>query len=421
MLNNYLRTEKGLLIASDIMPNIGTVSISVLVKTGSRYENAEMNGISHYLEHMAFKGTEKRSAKQIAEEFDMIGGYLNAYTSREVTVYQAKILKEDLDLAVDILSDIIQHSTFTNEELERERTVILQEKAQTEDDPESKVFEYFQEVAFPNQPLGRNILGSEEFIKNVTRENIINYINSRYGYNNVIIVAAGTLNHDYFSDLIVEKFNDLPSQSAISYDAANYSGGEIRIEKDLEQVHLVLGFPGVSYLDKDYYTQQVLALILGGSMSSRLFQEVREKRGLAYNISAFGSSYSDCGIFGIYSATNSKDVDELLKVAAEQLYDLTQQIHEDELQRAKAQVRAGLLMNQEKSAARADNMANNYAIFGRYITIEEIIQNINDIDTRAVQNMMSSILQNQMPPTFAAIGKLKQIKSYNDIVQRFKL
>lgn len=416
---NITKTTDNLVIATDQMNDVETIAVSVLVKTGSRDERKKENGISHFLEHMAFKGTENRTARQIAEEFDMIGGHFNAYTSKEKTVYYAKVLKDNIETAVDILSDIIQHSVFIEKELERERQVILQELAMTRDTPDDIIFDYFQETAFPDQAIGRPILGTERFINAVTRADIIDYVNRKYSYDNMIVTAAGNVTHDRFLGLVEEKFTRLPKKAKKNTFPSLYKGGDKRVQKDLEQVHIILGFEGVSYLSDDFYKQQILSLILGGGMSSRLFQEIREKRGLAYSISSYTSSYFDSGIFGIYSGVDKKNVNELLDVVSEQLYLTSKSINENELKRAKAQVKAALLMSQESSVARAEKLSSNYATFKRYVSIKEILEKINVIDINAIQDMIKSILTSKNSLTFATIGNVDSIYNYDTLVTKY--
>lgn len=421
MSQRSIKLSNGMLIATDEMEEIETVAVSVLVKTGSRYESESNNGISHFLEHMAFKGTKTRTARQIAEEFDSIGGYFNAYTSREKTVYYAKVLKNDLSIAVDILSDILQSSIFADEEVEKEKGVILQEIAQTEDTPDDLIFDNFQETAYPNQPFGRAILGTRDFIKEVKRNDCVDYINKFYSFDNIIIAGAGNLDSDKFQKMVQEKFVSFPMHKSNEFQKAKYTGGDKRIERELEQVHIVLGFKSVSFLDNDYYTQQAFSIIAGGGMSSRLFQEVREKRGLAYTISAFNSSYIDGGILGIYTGTSQDKANKLFDVVFDELKKLTENITEEELKRAKAQVRAALLMSQESSVSRAEKLASNYAAFGRYISVEEIINKINIINVEDVKRFARKILSDGNMPTLAAIGKIATLYNYEDIVKKLKL
>lgn len=418
---DFTTLGNGLRIAYDKMDEVETVAISVLIKTGSKFEQKEQSGISHFLEHMAFKGTNTRTAKQIAEEFDMIGGYFNAYTSREKTVYYAKVLKDNIEIATTILADILQNSTYLEEEIDKERKVVLQEMAQTNDTPDDVIFDNFQAAAFPDQPLGRSILGEEKIIKSLTRQQIIDYVHSRYGFNNAIISIAGNFDIAECEYLATSKFTSLPSKSNDLEVKSAYSGGESRIYRDLEQVHLVLGFEGVSYYDEDYYTQQALAIIAGGGMSSRLFQEVRENRGLAYSISAFGSSYADSGIFGIYSSSSDYNINELVDVVAAELHKMIDNVTDEEIKRAKAQVRAGLLMSQESSVSRAEKFAANLAIFDRYIPVSEIIEKIESITSLKVQNYLKKILSNNKLPTISSIGKIDKLYQYDTIKNKLKV
>lgn len=413
--------SSGLTIATDHMDGIETATISILAKTGSRNETTKLNGISHFLEHMAFKGTLTRTAKQIAEEFDDIGGYFNAYTAREKTVYYAKVLKQDLEVAVDILADILQNSTLLDEEIEKERGVILQEIAQTEDIPDDLIFDHFQETAYPNQAFGRSILGTKEFVKTVSRDDLAGYIQDNYTYDNTIIAGAGNFDVAHFNELMERKFSNLNTSLKKVQEEVKYVGGDVRINKDLEQVHLVIGYKGVSYRDPEFYAQQVLSLIAGGGMSSRLFQEIRENRGLAYSVSSFGSSYSDSGIFGIYAGLNENQVNECVDVIGQEVAKLTYQINDTELKRAKAQVRAGLLMSQESSVSRAEKLAGNFAVHGRYIDTNEILEKIDAIDLNAVHSIAKKLFVSQNNITVASIGKIKGIYEYDQIMAKLKV
>ena len=414
----HKKLENGITVASDIMDHVETVSVSVLVKTGSKFENIQNNGISHFLEHMAFKGTKTRTARDIAEEFDNIGGYYNAYTSREKTVYYAKVLKKDLEVAVDILSDILQNSTYLSEEIDKEREVILQEIAQTNDSPDDKIFDHFQETSYPNQPLGMSILGSVENVSKFNQDDIKRYVDERYSYENIVISAAGNINQSEYENLIEKSFTNFSTQKSSQSSEANYAGGEFRLEKDLEQVHLVMGFDGCSYHDEDYYTQQVLAIILGGGTSSRLFQEVRENKGLAYGISAFGASYSNTGILGLYSSTTEDKINELIDVTCNEIYKITKGVKVEELKRAKAQVKAGLLMSQESSVSRSEKLGGNLATYGRYLYNNEIIDKIEDIDSDMIVTFLERVFSKKSKPTIASMGKIIKMYDYESILKK---
>lgn len=417
---DYLISQSGLTVATDTVNYFESVAVSILVKNGSRNENKQNNGISHFLEHMAFKGTSKRTARDIAEEFDMIGGHFNAYTSRTYTVYYAKVLKSNLEKATDILTDIILNSTFDKEELEKEREVILQELWMTRDTPDEIVFDYFQETAFKNQPLGRSILGTEEFIKKLNREELYDYFKSQYSTRSTIVSAAGNFDANKFQTLIEKKFKKFQTNDVSKYDKASYCGGELHVSKDLEQTQFLMGFEGLSYLDDNFYDLQILAIILGGGMSSRLFQEIREKRGLVYNISAFSSSYSDCGIFGVYSAFDSKNINLIIDLIIQELLGVTDKIEDVEIERSKAQVRSNLLISMESTTFRANNICNNFAMFGKYISNDEILNKINNVSSNSLKKIATQILiKNNI--TITTLGKVENIYSYNKIVDKLKL
>ncbi|HXA72502.1 MAG TPA: pitrilysin family protein, partial [Stellaceae bacterium] len=303
MVVRVSRLANGMRVVTDSMDTVETASIGVWVGVGTRHEPAEINGVAHMLEHMAFKGTERRSSLAIAKEIEAVGGHVNAYTSREQTAYYAKVLAGDVPLALDILSDILQHSVFDAAELERERQVILQEIGQAEDTPDDIVFDYFQECAFPDQGMGRPVLGRAEIIRRLDRGTIADYMHRHYGAAGMVLAAAGKLDHDQVVSLAERLFTALPEVAVARAEAPRYKGGDLRKVRDLEQVHVVLGFPGLAFNDPDYHALSVLSAALGGGMSSRLFQEIREKRGLVYSIYSFIHAYSDSGLFGIYAGT----------------------------------------------------------------------------------------------------------------------
>jgi predicted Zn-dependent peptidase len=406
----------GLRVVTDRMEGVETASIGVWVDVGTRNEPAEINGVAHLLEHMAFKGTERRSARAIAEEIETVGGHLNAYTSREHTAYYARILQADVPLAVDILSDILQHSVFDAEELQRERTVILQEIGQALDTPDDLIFDLFQEQAYPDQGLGRPVLGQAEIIRTIGRGAIADYMGTHYGAARMVLSAAGAVEHDRIVDLAAERFGALRNKPAIAPEAARYIGGERRDDKDLEQVHLVLGFPSVGYADPDYYAASVLSTLVGGGMSSRLFQEIREKRGLVYTIYAFGAAYGDGGLFGIYAGTGEDEVTELMPALCDSLVETADSLTEAEILRTRAQLKASLLMGLESSSSRAEHFANHMLIYGRPLSSAEIVRQIEAVDSIAVARVARRIFQ--APPTFAALGPIGNVESYDRIVGR---
>lgn len=308
---NLTRLPSGLTVVTEHMDHTQTVSFGAYVAVGTRHETAEENGVSHFLEHMAFKGTTNRSALRIAEEIENVGGYINAYTAREHTAFYVKLLKENLDLGIDIIGDILTHSLLDPTEFERERDVILQEIGQAEDTPDDIVFDHFQNTAFPSQPMGRPILGTEDLIRTMHREKLLQYMAKHYTPHNIVISAAGYLNHDAVVKKVQTAFSDLKTSPPLTTSPACYRGGEFRQVKDLDQVHILLGFPSIDYNHADYYSALLLSTLLGGGMSSRLFQEIREKRGLVYSVYAFNTSFKDSGVFGIYAGTGEQECVEL--------------------------------------------------------------------------------------------------------------
>jgi predicted Zn-dependent peptidase len=374
------RLANGLTVASDRMSGVESATLGVWVAAGARHEPEPVNGIAHLLEHMAFKGTSRRSAQLIAEEIEAVGGYLNAYTTREYTAYYARILAEDVPLAADILGDILQHSTFEETELERERAVILQEIGQAEDTPDDIIFDHLQAVAFPDQPLGRPILGSPETVRRLSRDSVSSYLKSRYGASSMLLVGAGSIDHDQLVRLAEAHFSALPRTADLAVEPASFKGGERREERDLEQVHIVLGFCGLAHTDPDYYAASVYTTLIGGGMSSRLFQEIREKRGLAYSIYSFNQTYADGGLFGVYAGTGQSEAAETVEVIASELARSREGVSEEELNRARAQVRAALLMGRESTSSRAEQLAQHLLIFQRPLPLAEIIAEVEAVD-----------------------------------------
>jgi predicted Zn-dependent peptidase len=408
--------DNGLRVASDPMTAVESVSLGVWVGVGTRHEKKQINGVSHLLEHMIFKGTNRRSAIAIVEEIEAVGGHINAYTTRENTAYYVRVLKEDVPLGVDLIADILQHSTIENEELERERAVILQEIHQAKDTPDDVIFDNFQQAAFPNQPLGRQVLGDARIVGAMDRETIIDYMNSHYNADSMILSAAGRVDHDQLVALANEAFAVLPQGPKAEHEEAHYTGGHAIEKRKLEQAHLLLGFEGVGYQDPDFYTVAVLSTIFGGGMSSRLFQEIREKRGLVYSIYSFGSSYSDGGLFGIYAGTGQDETAELIPLVCEEIYKMMDSVGDHELDRARAQIKASILMELESSSSRCEQLARQMMIFGRPLLTKEIVAHIEAVDTQAILNVARRIFKS--PLTVAALGPVSKLESYGDIQNR---
>lgn len=408
----------GLRVATDPMPEMETVSLGVWAGVGTRNEPREINGVAHLLEHMAFKGTARRSARAIAEEIEAVGGHLNAYTSREHTAYYAKVLAEDAPLAVDILADILQHSTFDEAELARERAVVLQEIGQAEDTPDDIIFDHFQATAYPDQAIGRPVLGTADIIRGLPRAAVAGYLKDHYTADRLVLAAAGRIDHDRLVELAAARFGELGAQAEPDYDPARYDGGDFREARDLEQVHLVLGFPGVGYRDDDHYAATVLSTILGGGMSSRLFQEIREKRGLVYSIYSFASSYSDGGVFGIYAGTGEAEVEELIPLVCEEIMRLPETLDPAEVRRARAQLKAGILMARESTGSRCEQLAQQILVFGRPLPMAEIVSRVEAVDEARLARLAARLFAGR--PTVAALGPVGRIESFDSIAARLR-
>ena len=406
----------GLRIATDHLASVDTVSLGLWVDVGTRHEPAAVNGVAHFLEHMAFKGTERRSALAIAEEIEAVGGHLNAYTSRESTAYYAKVLKEDVPLALDILADILQHSTFEGEEMERERTVILQEIGQANDTPDDIIFDNFQECAFPEQAMGRPVLGRPDIIRRLDRDAVIAYLGDHYAAEHMVLAASGNLDHEHIVRLAEELLSGLPAKRALTSEVARYTGGDRRDERDLEQLHLVLGFPGLTLGDPDYYAASVLSTAFGGGMSSRLFQEIREKRGLVYSIHSFVHGYRDAGLFGIYAGTGEEEAAELVPAICDEVNRLADGLSAVELARAKAQMKAGLLMSLESTSARCEQLAQHLLIHGTPFDPPEIVRHIEAVDDAAIGRVVAQ--WRGAPPTLTALGPLGRLEPFDQLEQR---
>jgi predicted Zn-dependent peptidase len=417
MTINQATLPGGMRLVTDRMDSVESVSLGVWVNAGARNETADINGVSHLLEHMAFKGTARRSALDIAVEIENVGGHLNAYTSRESTVYYATVLKEDAALALDIVSDILMNSTFSDDELARERAVVLQEIGQANDTPDDIIFDTFQETAYPDQPLGRAILGTTDIVSRMPRETLKGYIDSQYGSDRMILSAAGNLDHDMLAGLAEKAFGGFRASQAEAPQPGVYTGGDNREIRDLEQAHLVMGFDGVGYGDDDYYALAVLSTALGGGMSSRLFQEVREKRGLVYSIYTFSSAYQDGGLFGLYAGTGEEEVAELVTVVCDELRRAAADtMAEEEVARSRAQIKAGVLMSLESTSSRAERIARHLQVYDRVIPVDEIARRIDSVTAEDVRRVAERLLTSA--PTLTALGPVGGLQDYDTVKGR---
>ncbi len=376
----------GLRIVTEHMPGLKSASIGVWIMAGGRHEREDQNGIAHFLEHMAFKGTTSRNALQIAEAIEDVGGYINAYTSREMTAYYARVLEDDVGLALDVISDIVLNPVFDQKEIEVERHVILQEIGQAHDTPDDVVFDWLQEAAYPGQPMGRTILGPAERVKGFSREDLSHFVAERYGTGHMIVSAAGSVDHDAIVKAAERIFGHLVDHDTPDVEPAAFGGGERREDKGLEQVHFTLGFEVPGYRDPALYTSQIYASVLGGGMSSRLFQEAREVRGLCYSIFAQASAYADSGLLTIYAGTGSEEIGELSELTIDLMRQSAENVSPGEGARARAPMKAGLLMGLESASSRAERIARLLAIWGRVPTLDETVEKIDAVTTGDVRD-----------------------------------
>ncbi|MGR3812999.1 MAG: M16 family metallopeptidase [Cognatishimia activa] len=386
--------SNGFTIVTEHMPGLQSASVGIWVTAGGRHERIAQNGIAHFLEHMAFKGTEKRNALQIAEAIEDVGGYINAYTSREVTAYYARVLKGDVPLAIDVIGDILLNPVFDPNEIEVERGVILQEIGQALDTPDDVIFDWLQERAYPDQPMGRTILGPQERVSAFTRDDLKTFVAEHYSPERMILSAAGGVDHDEIVKIAEEMFGHLPKGSFRPMEAARFEGGEYRTEKSLEQAHFALGLESPDYKNDDIYTAQIYSIALGGGMSSRLFQEVREKRGLCYTIYASAGAYADSGMMTIYAGTSGDQVADLADITIDELKRAADDMSSAEIERAKVQMKAGMLMGLESPSSRAERLARMVSIWGRVPGLEETVAKIDAVSDAGVRDFAAHMAVN---------------------------
>lgn len=381
----------GFRIVTEHMPGLMSASIGIWVQAGGRHERPEQNGIAHFLEHMAFKGTKTRSPLQIAEAIEDVGGYINAYTSKDMTAYYARVLSADVGLALDVISDIVLNPVFDPREIETERNVILQEIGQTLDTPDDIIFDWLQEVSYPDQPFGRTILGPAERVGAFSQQDLINFVAQHYGPNQMILSAAGGVDHDEILTKAIELFGHLPRYEPFQMMGADFLGGEKRKVKKLEQAHFTLSFEAPSYRAPDVYAAQIYGMALGGGMSSRLFQKVREENGLCYTIFAQSGAYEDTGQITIYAGTSSEEIASLAQLTVEELKRAPQDMSSAEVERARVQLKAGLLMGLESPSSRAERLARLLAIYDRVPSLDEAIAKIDAVTCQDVREFAANM------------------------------
>ena len=416
------KLSNGLTVVSDPMPGLESAAVGIWVNTGSRNESQNQMGVSHMLEHMAFKGTTTRSARAIAEEIEAVGGVLNAYTSREQTAFHARVLKEDVPLALDMIGDILTNPTFEQPELERERQVVLQELGQARDTPDDIVFDHLQSEIFKGQPLGWPILGEEATVNAFDRDMLKSYMVSQYRLESMTLIASGAVRHDEILRLAEEKCAGLNPGTVPLTAAAHYAGGDFRALEDLEQAHLAFAFPGLSNRDPDYFVAQIYATALGGGTSSRLFQEAREKRGLCYSIYAFSNGFQDSGFLGVYAGTGEKEAGEIAAVIAGEMQAIAANLTEAEVSRARAQLKVSLLMGMERPGTRAEQIAGQLFALGRVQSAAEIVAQLDAIDAAQVKRYAARVIADANianGPTIAAVGPVGKLESHGKFASRF--
>ena len=407
--------DNGFRIVTENMSGLKSASVGIWIDTGGRNETLKQNGIAHFLEHMAFKGTLKRSSLDIAQAIENVGGYINAYTSREMTAYYARVLENDVPLAIDVISDILLNPIFDKQELETERGVILQEIGQSLDTPDDVIFDWLQETAYPDQPLGRTILGSTERVRNFSRDDLIGFVSDHYGPEQMVLSAAGAINHEEVVSQAKSLFDKKVPIKKSKAVGSLYSGGELQVEKDLEQAHFALAFEAPGYLSDSIYASQIYSIALGGGMSSRLFQEIREKRGLCYTIFAQAGAYSDTGLLTIYSGTSSENLKNLSDITISEMKRAAIDFEQAELDRARVQMKAGMLMGLESASSRVERLARMLIIWNRIPSLDEDVQKIDAVSLEDVRAFASNILLDQKP-SLATYGPAANEISFSKLV-----
>ncbi|MBL8907572.1 MAG: insulinase family protein [Rhizobiales bacterium] len=412
------RLPNGLHVVTHAMPHLETVALGIWVKAGARDELPEENGIAHFLEHLAFKGTKRRNAQQIAEEIESSGGEINASTGMETTTYYARVLKNDWAMALDILADILTESVFDPAELEREREVILQEIAAANDAPDDLVFDLAQAASFGAHPLGRPILGTSALVENVTREGIIAWRDRHYCASRMVVAAAGHIDHDQLEAACTRLLGHLPPGAAPARSRPAFEASHRQAGKPLDQTHVVLSFAAPGYREPEIYALQVLSSLLGGGMSSRLFQEVREKRGLCYSVFSYASAYEDAGQLGIYAATSPGNAKQLIDVTADVMLSAASEVTASEIARARAQLKASLVMNLESASSRADQIARQFLAFGEVPDVSRLVAKIEAVEVAGVGALATRIFRGRKP-ALSAVGQLSGLTSHEAIIARF--
>lgn len=384
----------GLRVVTAEMPSLYSVTAGIWVATGSSFEADEPAGISHFLEHMMFKGTEKRSAKEIAEVIEGVGGQMNAFTSKENTCYYVRVLSENFALGMDVLSDMLLASTFLPEEFSREQGVILEEINMYEDNPDDLVGEVFNKTMWPSHPYGQPIIGTLDSVGNMSRDQLVAYYRKAYAPEHIVLVVAGSISHQKVLEQAELYLGNLRgSWEKPSIQIPSPQSAQSYVHKDIEQTHIVLGVPGIAGNDKERYTLSVLVNALGGGVSSRLFQEAREKRGLAYSVYAYANSYIKGGNLACYASASPRKAEEALHVIASQLGDVASHgLHEGEIECSKQQIKGGLLLGLESTAGLMNRLGKWESSYNEYFTIEETVEQVMAVTPAEVKNLAARLI-----------------------------
>ncbi len=391
--------QNGLRIVTERIDYVQSASIGIWVGVGARDESDKLRGISHVIEHMLFKGTPTRNAQQIADEIDRVGGYLNAFTDKEYTCYYSKVLSDHIPVAVDVLSDMFLHSVIEKEELAREKNVILEEIKRHEDQPDDLVHDVFFQTIWPTHVLGKPVIGTSKTVASFKQADLTSYMAQRYTPDTIVVAAAGLVDHKQIVDMVASRFGHL--KGCISDwrepDAAPQPhAATAKVAKPVEQVHIVIGMPGYSQLDDNKYKLSLMDTVLGGGMSSRLFQEIREKRGLAYAVGSYSATYREGGLFAVYAGTSMDTLDEVIDITRTEFENVRRDnVTADELDRAKNQIRGSLVMGQESMSNRMMRMGKNELVYGREIPITETISKISAVSLEDIHDTAQELLQTE--------------------------
>ncbi len=386
----------GLVVVTEKMPHVRSVSVGIWVGTGSRRETPQHNGIAHFIEHMLFKGTERRTAEEIAQTVDGAGGMLDAFTAKEMTCFNAKVLDEHLPIAIDVLSDLVLRPKFDEEDIAKEKHVVLEEIKMDEDNPESLIHELFTQNFWPGHPLGRPILGTPESVGEFSRAAVLNFYRSWYAPNNIVITAAGNLEHARLLELVTAEFGEKPrANPAVAGTPPRTQGGiRQRNKPELEQIHLVLGVPSYPVAHERRYAATLLNVILGGGMSSRLFQNIREQQGLAYAIFSELSPYSDSGVLSVYAGTSSESAAQLIRSLVKEFRGIAQEpVSEAELRRAKDHLKGSMMLSLESTGSRMSNLARQAMYFNRFLSLDEMLASIEVVTREEIFSIAKDFFQ----------------------------